>query len=104
MATINSKFGFRWDIKGAELDHMPPSPMLTGPPITKKFPLEDGDELLVYRRVSAVGMQDNSEFQFTFAIAFGDGQIFDGEPVVPTLQQLIDFTERVVEIFARHIF
>jgi len=45
-----------------------------------------------------------TDLQFTFEIAFGEGQIIDGEPVIPALKQLIDFTERVADIFARHIF
>ena len=39
--------------------------------------------------------------EITFEIAFGEGQIFDGEPVVETLTQLIDLVERVVGIFER---
>ena len=34
----------------------------------------------------------------------GEGQVGDGEPLMPNLKLLINFTERVVDIFHRHIF
>jgi hypothetical protein len=42
--------------------------------------------------------------QFAFEVAFGEGQVGDGEPLMPNLKLLINFTERVVDIFHRHIF
>lgn len=42
------------------------------------------------------------EFQFAVHIAFGEGQVVDGEPVIPTIKQFIDFIERVVEIFEKY--
>ena len=69
----------------------------------RNFPLKDGDKIFTYVRV-LLPFKDESEFEFAFDISFGEGQIFDGETVVPTLAKLIDFTERLIEIFARHIF
>ena len=71
-------------------------------PTERKFPLKNGDVLFAYPRVR-LPFQDDSKFKFTFEIAFGEGQIFDGEPVVPTLTQLIDFTERLIDIFVRQL-
>jgi len=82
---------------------MPPRPMVLAPPDDRKFPLKNGDILLTYPRVR-LPFIDYSKFEFTFEIAFGEGQIFDGEAVIPTLTKLVDFTERVIDIFARRIF
>jgi hypothetical protein len=40
--------------------------------------------------------EDNSALLFAFEIAFGNGRIFDREPTVPTLTQLIYCTERAI--------
>ncbi|MEE9249817.1 MAG: hypothetical protein V3U93_01660 [Alphaproteobacteria bacterium] len=42
--------------------------------------------------------------EFTFEIVFNKGQILEGKPVIPNLFQLVQFTDRVVNIFDRHIF
>jgi hypothetical protein len=69
-----------------------------------KFPLKDGDEIFSFRRVHDADFEDNSKFQFGFEVAFGEGQIFDGEPLVPTLNDLLHFTEGLIDVFARNIF
>lgn len=38
--------------------------------------------------------------QITTAITFGDGQPFQGEPIVPTLRQLANLVSEIVEAFA----
>ena len=48
--------------------------------------------------------QGETHAQFAFEVAFGEGQVGDGEPLMPNLKLLINFTERVVDIFHRHIF
>jgi len=40
-------------------------------------------------------------FEFTFEIAFGKDQVVDGEPVIPTLKQFIDFTEGAISIISK---
>jgi hypothetical protein len=36
---------------------------------------------------------------FTFGVAFGEGEIVEGEPLVPTLHQLAQFVEGFIESF-----
>jgi hypothetical protein len=67
-------------------------------PADRQFPLKDGDEL-DREPLADVAMKPKTEI--TFEIAFGEGQIFDGEPVFETLNQLIQLVERVVRIFER---
>ena len=58
------------------------------PPISPKdelFPLKDGMEL--FRVNAGASEQELSPFTFTFDIAFGDGQVVDGEPVLLALKQ-----------------
>jgi hypothetical protein len=103
----------------APAGYIPPEmPMITLK-LAKKFPLKEGDEIFsmgltaAARRVGADGPQidmtadarkKEPNLKFTFQITFGEGQIVDGEPVIPALKQLVDFTERTINIFARHIF
>jgi hypothetical protein len=42
----------------------------------------------------------DNNYQFTFEIAFGKGDPVEGEPVIPTLRQLADEVERLIEGFA----
>jgi hypothetical protein len=104
VARAQKTFTFKHGIVQIGTERYPPTPELTGPPIDRKFPLKDGDELLSYNRAKGPDIDDNTYFKFGFEIAFGEGQIFDGEAVVPTLTQLIDQTEGVVAIFAKEIF
>jgi hypothetical protein len=36
-----------------------------------------------------------SERAYTFALGFGDGRPFDGEPIIPTVPKLVDHVEDV---------
>jgi hypothetical protein len=102
VAAAHKEFGVQYDIQGAgPPDYTPP--MWLGPASDRKFPLKNGDELISYKRVVAPGIKDETKFHFTFEIAFGEGQIFDGEPVVARLDQLIRFTERIINLFAKRI-
>jgi hypothetical protein len=104
VAAAHRDFGFRHDLTGPGLEHLPPSPLYVTRATDRKFPLKDGDELIAYRRGTGDGYEDKTEFHFGFEIAFGEGQIFDGDAVVPTLTQLCDFTECLVGVFAKNIF
>ncbi len=42
----------------------------------------------------------DEQAQITTAITFGNGQPFDGEPIVPTLRQLANLVSEIVEAFA----
>jgi hypothetical protein len=77
--------------------------------LKKAYPLQDGHILPIPEvvRTSSPGVtasEEKPQLQFTFEVAFGEGQIVDGEPLIPTLKQFIDFVERVVQIFERHVF
>ena len=56
-------------------------------PADRLFPLKDGAAVL-HHKAGTISADDNPTF--TFDIAFGEGQIVDGEPVLPTLQELTD--------------
>jgi hypothetical protein len=102
VAAAHTMLGIQYHVTDEATRDMPKSPMLRTTPPERKFPLKDGDILLVYPRVR-LPFIDESKFDFAFEIAFGEGQIFDGEPVIPTLTKLVDLTERLIDIFARRI-
>jgi hypothetical protein len=79
-------------------------PPLALRPADRQFPLKDGVE--VYRVCAAAqGISLCSDDpQFTFEIAFGDGQVVDGEPVFNLLETLVKEVERVTDLFERDIF
>jgi hypothetical protein len=104
VAAVHTKTGIQWAITGPGLPDLPPTQKMIVPATNRKFPLEDGDVLGTYPRVIADGYKDESKIEFAIEIAFGEGQIFDGQPVIPTLHEIIDFTERLIDIFARYIF
>ncbi len=37
--------------------------------------------------------------QFVFEVAFGEGEVVKGEPLIPTLYQIIQFVEGFVKLF-----
>lgn len=63
----------------------------------RQFPLQDG--AIVF--AAPIGEIDYDP-QVTIQVAFGEGQIAEGEPMIPTLNQLVDFTERLINIFAKY--
>jgi hypothetical protein len=69
----------------------------TGIPGTFKpvYPLENNIE--IYR--SAAGLQEH--VQLTVGVAFGKGQIPEGEPIVETIKQYADLIEHILGIFER---
>lgn len=66
-------------------------------PKDRQFPLQDG--AIVF--AAPIGEIDYDP-QVTIQVAFGEGQIAEGEPMIPTLNQLVDFTERLINIFAKY--
>jgi hypothetical protein len=67
----------------------------------RQFPLEDGAEIY---RVPARGRDDlmtqmHMHPQFVFEVAFGEGEVVEGEPLYPTLHQLAHFVEGFTELF-----
>jgi hypothetical protein len=66
-------------------------------PADRQFPLQDGAILL-----AGVDPEKNQP-QFVFEVAFGEGQIANGEPVIPTLTQMCEFVENIFGIFETKI-
>jgi hypothetical protein len=65
------------------------------------FPLEDGAE--IYRVRASLRNDPRAQMhmypEFGIEIAFGEIEVVDGEPIIPTLHQLIQFVEGFVELF-----
>jgi hypothetical protein len=104
VAAAHKILGIKFDIRGPGMEDIPQRPMEWGEPHNRSFPLKNGDILGRYIPFRTAGYEDKSEFEFGFEIAFGEGQVFDGEPLIPTLVKLVDFTEGAIDIFARNIF
>lgn len=65
------------------------------------FPLKDGTEILrLAPEPDFPNLKINTKYQPTFEIAFGEGQIVDGEPIVPTLQRFLTIVSGVVKRLA----
>lgn len=62
-------------------------------PTHRQFPLEDGTTIFS----TSLETPLNDNLQASFEIAFGEGQILDGEPVVPALTQIVEFVEGVID-------
>ncbi len=70
-------------------------------PADRQFPLEDGAELF---RIAAQVRNDpmaqmHMNPQFVFEVAFGEGEVVEGEALIPTLHELIQFVEGFIELF-----
>jgi hypothetical protein len=72
-------------------------------PADRQYPLKDNAEVM---RIKATARNSDLDFdfKFTFEVEFGDGEVIKGEPILPTLQQLIDYVEDIIDIFDRNIF
>ena len=70
-------------------------------PADRQFPLEDG--AIVFSASSGEGTPFDDEIRVTVEIAFGEGQILEGEPLDPALTQIIEFVQGIVEIIERDI-
>jgi hypothetical protein len=79
-----------------------------GPPLPPRegarkprFPLKSGDELS--RRVFSEPEYD-AHAHFRLQIVFGEGQVFEGKPVLPTLDEMIQLVEGIIYVFSNDIF
>jgi hypothetical protein len=70
-------------------------------PADRLFPLKDGAELFKAPLNQVLPFDD--DLQFRFEIAFGEGQIVDGQPLIPALTQICEFVEGVFAIVEKHI-
>jgi hypothetical protein len=67
------------------------------PVADRQYPLKDGAILFKVAGGSSSKVYENT--QFAFEVAFGEGEVVEGEPVFPTLSQLGQFVEGFVELF-----
>ncbi len=65
-------------------------------PADRQFPLKDGAELFRAPMLDKAHMNP----QFTFEVAFGEGQVIQGEPIIPTLQEFIAVVQATIGRFA----
>jgi hypothetical protein len=66
-------------------------------PADRQWPLKDGAIVFKVSRESRSKMDENT--QFAFEVAFGEGEVVQGEPLIPTLHQLVEFVEGLMEPF-----
>ncbi|WJI37288.1 MULTISPECIES: hypothetical protein [Mesorhizobium] len=111
VAASHSRIGWKFPIpgimeriSGLKDVPMPDIPFMFFDRNDVMYPLNDGDILTSYDAGPDPDRKFKPEFNFVISIAFGEGQIVDGKLLIPSLNELIDFTERVVDIFARYIF
>ncbi len=82
---------------GVDPSEIPSAPIAIRP-ADRQFPLKDGAE--VFRMATAVrGSDMDMNPQFTFEIAFGEGEIVKGEPLLETLHELVQFVEGFIKLF-----
>jgi hypothetical protein len=60
-------------------------------PADRMFPLKIGDELFI----GGVGDKENDKMKFAFDIAFGEVDVINGEPLIETLQSMVDEIESI---------
>lgn len=88
---IARRAGFDW------VKDIPPMKMGLRP-ANRQYPLVDGTEL--YRIKAGVDLsQVDMNPKFTLQVAFGQGGVVRGEPILPTLRQLVGCVEEAVKLF-----
>jgi hypothetical protein len=70
-------------------------------PVGLQFPLENGTE--IYRVPASLRADPRAQMhvypELVIEIAFSEVEVVEGEPIIPTLHQLIQFVEGFVELF-----
>jgi hypothetical protein len=66
-------------------------------PEDRLFPLKEGEELYIHPLSE---LTPKNEPKFAFDVAFGQGEIVEGEPILEALNELVGITEQVIELFA----
>ena len=64
-------------------------------PADRLFPLKIGDELFI----DAPDAKVNQKMQFVFEVAFGEPQIIEGEPLLPTLHEFTNLVDGIITNF-----
>ena len=70
-------------------------------PFDRFRPIEDGTVLyrLPYLSTESRHTKMKVEHDLTFEIAFGEGEVLEGEAVLPTLHRLAERVDRVAKLF-----
>ena len=76
-------------------DAPPEFPVLARRSFNRQYPLQDGAEVFRVPKPAREAGYDMSERLYTFALGFGVGSLFDGEPIFPTIPRLVDHVEDV---------
>ena len=70
-------------------------------PVGLRFPLEDGAE--IYRVPASLRADPRAQMhvypELVIEVAFGEVEVVEGEPIIPTLHQLIQFVEGFIQLF-----
>lgn len=67
-------------------------------PADRQWPLKDG--AIVFKVTNpGEGSELYKNTQFAFEVAFGEGEVVQGESLIPTLHQLVDLVEGIIEPF-----
>jgi hypothetical protein len=74
-----------------------PSMAIAIRPADRMFPLQNG-AVLFSIKAEAVNQTD-MDVKFAFEIAFGEGQVMDGEPVLPTLTDMTELVQATTASF-----
>lgn len=82
--------------EGATLAQQTPDSWITLNAAEVTFPLEDGTVLTSAPRENS---EPYDQFQFPLYVALGEPEILKGEPVIPTLTQLLGAVREVVDLF-----
>lgn len=81
-----------------ERGHEIPEMRVSLRPADRSFPLREGAE--VYRVLAGNDLsQVDMNPQFTFEVAFGEGEVLEGEPIIPALHQFVSLVKATVEPF-----
>lgn len=72
-------------------------------PADRRYPLKDG-HILLRVKSAALSAEHETDYQFAFEVAFGEGQVVDGQPLIPTLQQYGQMVERIISIAQQRFF
>jgi hypothetical protein len=75
------------------------SPQIGIRPADRMFPLVDGAILFRIAAAAREGGPYDDNPKFTFDIAFGEGEVVQGDPVIPTLHQLCSTVEESIKLF-----
>jgi hypothetical protein len=75
-------------------EEIPPMPLALEP-VGKPFPLVAGAELFRINKAARDG--SDMKPQFTFELVFGEGEIIEGEKLLPTLREFVAIVENILE-------